>query len=126
MKARHLSALDTTLQLRQKCCSKTSHKPSTGRPPSVKHQLLTHFVARQLHAGEVIPLDVQLAAGRQARHVPGVDGRGQQRQAVPLPRHLQGWWCHQSSLWGKDPKHREAQQQQLVSATCIQESSSGS
>lgn len=45
---------------------------------------LAHLVAGQLHAGQVVALDPQLGAVRQAGHVPAVQRRGQQAQPVAL------------------------------------------
>jgi len=64
------------------------HHPPT-HPPTTPY-----LVARQLHASQVIPLDVQLAAGGHPWHRPRVDGRRQQRQPHALRRQLQHSTSH--------------------------------
>lgn len=59
-----------------------------------------HLVAAELHAGEVVPLDVQLAPGRNARHRPCMDGRGQLRELVPLLGQLQVCGIMRAALTG--------------------------
>lgn len=72
------------------CCLATA-SVSMQRAPA-------HLVSRQLHARQVIALDVELAARRHAWHRPRVDGRGQKGQAVALGWDLSGQGVNE---WGR-------------------------